>query len=164
MAVSAAVKDGRLVKSVTRDQYGNPKIADPELADQEWAANTDSAKIPHTVIEARAAAAAMVESGDDDEEQPSALDAELTVTSAAARSKHWEANLRELKYKQAAKELVNAKEYEGQLADVFSHCRTRLLAIPSRCKQALPHLSNADVVVVEDLVREALEELAAGDL
>lgn len=35
-AVSKAVASGRLVKSVVRDHRGQPKIADPELADREW--------------------------------------------------------------------------------------------------------------------------------
>lgn len=35
-AVSKAIKAGRLAKSVVRDHRGQPKIADPELADREW--------------------------------------------------------------------------------------------------------------------------------
>jgi phage terminase Nu1 subunit (DNA packaging protein) len=31
---------------------------------------------------------------------------------------------------------------------------------PSRVKQRLPHLSNADLLVLDVLIREALEELA----
>lgn len=43
-AVSQAIKAGRLTKSVTRDSAGKPKIGNAELADKEWAANTDQSK------------------------------------------------------------------------------------------------------------------------
>lgn len=39
-AVQAAIDSGRLCESVTRDAHGVRKIADVELADREWAANT----------------------------------------------------------------------------------------------------------------------------
>jgi hypothetical protein len=37
-AVWKAVKSGRLRASVARDERGQPKIADPALADREWTA------------------------------------------------------------------------------------------------------------------------------
>jgi len=40
--------------------------------------------------------------------------------------------------------------------------RTHLLGLPTRAKQRLPHLSNADLGVLDGLVRESLEELADG--
>jgi hypothetical protein len=43
-AVTKAIKTGRIAKSIVRDARGNPKIADPALADKEWAANTDQSK------------------------------------------------------------------------------------------------------------------------
>lgn len=44
VAVLKAIQSGRLVKSITHDAAGKPKIGDPDLADSEWAANTDQAK------------------------------------------------------------------------------------------------------------------------
>jgi phage terminase Nu1 subunit (DNA packaging protein) len=46
-----------------------------------------------------------------------------------------------------------------RLVSVFTACKTRLLAIPSRARQALPHLVAADLGVLEALIREALEDL-----
>jgi phage terminase Nu1 subunit (DNA packaging protein) len=40
--------------------------------------------------------------------------------------------------------------------------RTRLLGVPSAAKQRIPHLEIEEVEVLTLLVREALEELAAG--
>lgn len=39
-AVQTAIDAGRLRESVTRDEHGTRKIADVELADREWRANT----------------------------------------------------------------------------------------------------------------------------
>lgn len=156
MAVSLAIKSGRLVKCIVRDQHGRPKISDPVLADREWDANTDLTKAPAFVKDAAAARAAPVDAPDgDDPDGPSDLAA------ATERLKSAQADLAELKRDTERGTLVLASEVKRKLDEVFSACKTRLLAIPSRARQALPHMPNADVVVIEDLVREALEDLAS---
>lgn len=70
------------------------------------------------------------------------------------------ADLRELELRQKSGELVEAKGIETRLVDVFTKCRTKLLGIPSRARQALPHLTVADIGTIEELIREALEDLA----
>lgn len=85
-----------------------------------------------------------------------------TMVEAAVAAKFWDARLKELKYREAAGELVKASEVKAKLADVFSVCRTRLLAIPSRARQVLPHLTLSDLATIEGLVREALEDLSEG--
>ena len=50
-------------------------------------------------------------------------------------------------------------EGRAALVDQVVTCRTRLLGIPSKAKQQLPHLSLSDLEVLEALVREALEGL-----
>lgn len=151
MAVSGAIKEGRLRLSVVRDAFGQPKIADPDLADREWAAHTDYTDSPQLAAPAVAVAPAP-DVGD--------VPPGETVATAAARAKHWEAKHRELKYREAAKELIPKREVVAAVVADYTACKTRLLAIPSRARQALPHLSHADMVVIEDLVREALEHLA----
>lgn len=164
MAVSVAIKNGRLVKSVVRDAVGNPKIADPDLADQEWAANTDAtmrskaaggdpAELVDHVL---GVPPAPVEHSVDDSDGPATP---INLADAAARAKHWDAELKELKFKEAARELIPARDVESRLVDVFSACKVKLLEIPSRAKQALPHLSVSDLQVIEALLREGLEAL-----
>lgn len=150
MAVSRAIKRGRLNKSVIGNGDGTYTI-DVDLADREWAENTDLTRAP---FEQR-------DQAPPPPQVASPEPVESTVT-AAARSKHWEAKHRELKFKEAARELVPAAEMKEALTKVFANCRTRLLALPTRARQALPHLSLADVAAFEALVREALEDLAEG--
>ena len=145
MTVSTAVKNGRLVKSVQRNARGWPEIVDVELADLEWEQNRDMTTAPQRV--ARHAS-------------PD-LDAD-TLAQSAERQKHWQASLAELKYREAAGELVLARDVESRLVEVFGSCKSKLLGVPSRARQQLPHLSDSDVLVLTALVREALEGLADG--
>jgi hypothetical protein len=46
MAVSLAVKNGRLVKCIARDKFGRPSITDADLADQEWLGNSNYTNAP----------------------------------------------------------------------------------------------------------------------
>lgn len=163
MAVSKAVKKGRLSKSVIRDEQGRPWVVDPELADREWVGATDMSKAPAYMREReepsrggrprKGAPPLEVAAGG---EGPS-------LAEATAAKNHWQAELARLKYQREAGELVAAAEVRGRLEKVFRACVTKLLAVPSRAKQALPHLSPADLAELERLQREALEELASGD-
>lgn len=163
MAVSKAVKKGRMSKSVIRDERGRPWVVDVELADREWAGATDLSKAPAYMRERkepsrggrpRKSAAVMREvvAGDDG---PS-------LAEATAAKNHWQAELARLKFQREAGELVQAAEVRGRIEKVFRACVTKLLAVPSRAKQALPHLSPSDLAEIERLQREALEELASG--
>lgn len=176
MAVSRAVKLGRLVESVVRDARGVPSIRDPDLADREWAANMDytraparSAVAPLQVGPAPAggAGAAPPPPPAPAEEDPPDAPPEggwaESLATAAARQKHWAAQLAELKYREAAKELIPAKDVERRLVDVLTSAKLQLLAIPSRARQALPHLTTGDLEVLEGILREALVDLRPGN-
>jgi hypothetical protein len=170
VAVSRAVKSGRLRASVTRDHRGQPKIADVALADQEWTENTDHGRAPAFVKERGLAVQTSAPSDNQPlepppaptEEAPAAGDTarELSLSEASAEEKRWRAKLAELTYQQRAGELVPAKDVADRLTNIFTVCRTKLLAIPSKAKAAIPALTHADVAVLDDLVRQALEELA----
>lgn len=169
-AVSRAIESGRLRASVTR-HTGVPKIADPELADREWAANTDLSRAPDSV-KAKAAAAPAAshlepqphggalkrnEALDPDED---AEDDEPTLADWSKEEKQWRAKTAELKYRERAGELVDAASVKAGFIDRITTARTRLLGIPSKAKQQLPHLTIADLEAIDGIVREALEALA----
>lgn len=148
MSVSRAVKRGRLPKSAIIGPDGTCMgIRDPGLADQELAANSDYTRAP---AEAARRAGALA-GGDDDG---------TTLSKASARQKLAQAQLAETKLAQIKAELVPAAEVKGELERVFRTCRTKLLGIPSRAVEALG-LTPAQVGRLEELIREALEDLAA---
>jgi phage terminase Nu1 subunit (DNA packaging protein) len=143
-AVSKAITDGRLVKSVVRDERGAPKISDAELADQEWAANT---RIPPVAP---------------DEAQTAALLASRTTREAAeARRASAQAELAEIELEEKRGQLIDRDEARGDVIKAFSLVKTKLLAIPSQVGQELPELADQVVPLVEKLIREALDELVA---
>ncbi len=145
---------------------------DPDRADREWAANTDLSKAPASVVAAGSA-------GDTppDNRQPvlsgvaPSLSGEvpephegLSLSAANAIKAVWQAKTAKLEYLKAAGEVVPAAGVRAELESVFRACRTKLLGIPNRARAAMPGLSLADVAKLEDLIREALEDLAAGEV
>jgi phage terminase Nu1 subunit (DNA packaging protein) len=85
---------------------------------------------------------------------------DATLASARVRKELALAGLRETELRQRCGELIEASKVTAALENTFRTCRTKLLGIPARAKQVLPHLTVGDIVELEGLVREALEELA----
>lgn len=156
-AVSQAVKSGRLRACVVRDHRDQPKISDVEVAKREWAARTDLSRAPGYVRERAERRAGGIERrpGLEGVDVPD----ELSLSEESAREKHWKARIAELDFRERAGELVDATEMEAHIADAFTKVRTRLLGVPTRAKQQLPHLAAGDIAVLDRLLREALEAL-----
>lgn len=181
-AVRKAIATRRLVKSITNDEP--PQIADAQLADREWAANTDLTRA-HDDVKERAAAAPVsndtplhvITGGREtergrvirmDEPQPHGgslkreqLEPDVSIAAASAAEKHWRSKKAELDYKRAAGELVDAKEMTAAITQLIVTSRTKLLGLPTKAKSRLPHLTLDDLNVLDEIVRESLEELAS---
>ena len=78
-----------------------------------------------------------------------------------ARTEHLKAELLELERKQKEDSLVPMKEVQQKWTEVITTARTKLLGISSKAKQRLPDLDTNAVSCIDDIVREALEELSA---
>lgn len=132
-AVQKAIEAGRLERSIGHDAHGKPQIIDVALADQEW--NTNGGRHP----------------------QSGGL-----TTIARERQKLIQAQRRKvnLHIRERLRDLVPRRAIEIRFATRVVTARTKLLGIPSRAKQRIPHLTTADLAVLDELVREALEELA----
>lgn len=169
VAVSKAVARGRLSASVVRDERGQPKIADPELADREWAANTRSRTdfgdgdppiaaplaAPGDATPPRARA--QLPDGVPDYNTSRARRA-----AAGARLETARADIAELDLAERLGRLVPADDARSAVIARYSLVKTRLLGVPSRFAQRMPELAATVEPVVDELIREALEELAAG--
>lgn len=79
-----------------------------------------------------------------------------------ARSEFEKANILEMERRQKEGELIERTTWERAYVETVSRVKTKLLGVPSRVKQRVPHLDPEDVAVIDDLLREALEELADG--
>jgi len=77
-----------------------------------------------------------------------------------AKTEYERANLLELERRQKEGLLVERKTVESTWSVLVTNAKTKLLAVPSRAKQRIPHLTLEEVEILNDLVRESLEDLA----
>jgi len=78
-----------------------------------------------------------------------------------ARTEHLKAELLELERKQKESLLVPAAEIEAKWVEIVTQARTKMLGIPTKAKQRIPDLDTDAMGVLEDIVRETLEDLSA---
>ena len=81
-----------------------------------------------------------------------------------ARSEYEKANLLELDRKTKEGLLLSREDVELAWNSAVNITRTRLLGVPSTAKQRIPHLEVEEVELLTTLIREALDELAAGEV
>jgi hypothetical protein len=85
-------------------------------------------------------------------------------TISRARSEFEKANLLELQRKTQEGLLLRREDVEQAWSQAVNITRTRLLGVPSTAKQRIPHLEIEEVELLTLLIREALDELAAGEV
>ena len=78
-----------------------------------------------------------------------------------ARTEHLKAELLELERKQKQALLVPAADIELKWVEIVTQARTKMLGIPTKAKQRIPDLDADAMTVLEDIVRETLEDLSA---
>lgn len=101
-----------------------------------------------------------------DGDQPPNLNTEELPDYAVSRSRaeYEKANLLELERKTREGLLLRREDAEQAWGSAVNITRNRLLGVPSAAKQRIPHLELEEVELLTTLIRDALEELAAGDL
>ena len=85
-------------------------------------------------------------------------------TISRARSEYEKANLLELQRKTQERELLRRDDVTQAWNQAVNLTRTKLLGVPSTVKARIPHLEVEEIEVITGLIREALEELAGGEV
>jgi len=99
------------------------------------------------------------------EPAPEADSVELPAyNESRARSEYEKANLLELQRKTQEGLLLRREDAVQAWNQAVNITRTRLLGVPSTAKQRIPHLEIEEVELLTGLIREALDELAAGEV
>jgi phage terminase Nu1 subunit (DNA packaging protein) len=139
-AVEQAIQDGRLsTRAAAKEPGGRRWRIDVALSDKEWAALT----------------------GEQGPGGAADIDRDAVVE-ARVRRQLAQAEIAELDLAERRGELVSARDVETRIRDVFAHCRNRLLGVPSRARQRDPAITVGQIRLIEELIREALEELSGG--
>jgi hypothetical protein len=166
-SVRRAIKRERLKACLCRDARGNVKIADPDLADREWARNTDLSKAPGYVKQrsvdgsvtgpVTASVTAVGDAG------------EPSLAESSRSEKQWKARSAELDYRKKAGELIELAtvqardaQLEALWGEIVVTFRTKMLGLPSKLRQrcAKDDVTDPALRVLNVLIEEALEELA----
>ena len=152
-AVSKAVKTGRL--STVTDEKGNRKI-DPVVADREWFSNRDESYIRNTPMTNEELAPPAAPEEPDKPKGPNYAQHRAIREAFAAR-------LAKLEYEEKTGRLVDGEEIRKLWVTVASIVRTKVLGIPSKIRQQIPETTGEQYVIIEKIVREALEDLARNE-
>lgn len=80
-----------------------------------------------------------------------------------ARSEFEKANLLELERRQKEGLLLERKLVDATWAKLVTTAKTKILGVPSRVRQRIPHLSLEEIDIISGIIREALQEIAEGE-
>lgn len=152
-AVSKAVRVGRLSKSVVFDANNKPRLM-PDLADQEWAANTDKAQ-------QRVPAVPPPRPEPQPEPEPSQEPRTATFQQARTLREAYMARLARLEFEEKSKQVVRVEAVKNEAFKVARTVRDNLLNIPDRIAAELANETNQFKVHqrLTHEIRRALEDM-----
>ena len=142
-AVYMAIKQGRL--TAIKDNQGKVVINSDTMLD-EWSRKSQpklTKKIEHKSYKTSQSETDYPEYGE-----------------SKARTEHLKAELLELERKEKEKSLVAVDEVNIAWQKIITNTRNKMLGVASKAQQRLPDLDNSAVSCIDDIVREALEELS----
>ena len=142
-AVYMAIKQGRL--TAIKDNQGKVVINSDTMLN-EWSKKSEpklTRKIEHKTYKA----------SQSETDYPECVESK-------ARTEHLKAELLELERKEKEKSLVAVDEVNNTWQKIITNTRNKMLGVASKAQQRLPDLDNSAVDCIDDIVREALEELS----
>lgn len=150
-AVSFAVQEGRI--KVVLDSRGR-RLIDSDQADKDWDANTNYATHPDKLTTKEKREIGAAQAPDTDRKGPP------SITESKAIKEAYLARTAKLEYERLAGKTVNIEEANKEWLRVAVAVKTKMLGVPSKLKGKLEHLSLDDIATIEDVIREALSDLA----
>ena len=161
-AVYAAIKAGRL--STTESKDGRVMVNSETMRD-EWAKNTQrrigvGPKPPSSPAKPLRSREERLSGGASTPRISETDEAIPDYDESRARTEHLKAELLELDRKQKQGLLVPAADIEAKWVEIVTLARTKILGIPTKAKQRIPDLDTDAISLLEDIVRETLEDLS----
>lgn len=158
-SVSRAVAEGKLAGAIVTVD-GKPMIRCARVADDLWQRNTRPLPNRPPELPPQRPPVVVVAVGDEGEDPADYFRSRALREAALARKEAAAATTAELELAKLQGDLVDANEVRATIVEAFTRCKTHLLGVPSKFRQACPHIAPADLRRLTVLVREALEQLA----
>jgi hypothetical protein len=159
-AVRYAIREGKLQKSITRD--GNRILIDADLADKEWSTRFDPTS-PDDTPNSRGSsspAGKKKKKSEWDPEDPYDTSMLVPINVSRMRIAAHEAELARIKVEKEMGKLIPLEEIDKQWVKLATTTKTKVLGIPSKARQRIPELTDAQYAILESISREALEEIS----
>lgn len=176
-AVRKAIATGKIPRECVgektlRSGKKQPLILHPDRAADHWGRNRDPNQVRDKATLSRAAQQAWSrrrgEEPDDEDDAPPPPSAGLRagsslpdINESKRREAAAKAQMAVLDLKERQGELVNAHQLKAKLVQMITSSKTRLLAVPTKAKARIHTLTMEDIETLEELIVEALEELAS---
>lgn len=156
-----------------------PVIINPEKARRCWGQNVDPNQVrdKRVMSETRAAAHAKARGetpkprtqvpahhhgGEHGDEQLADGEVVPSITTSKAITEHFKAKTARLEYEEKAKTLVDGERIRLRVVEMIKSAQSKLRGVPSKAKSSIPTLTVRDIEIFEDLIDEAMEDLARG--
>ena len=174
--VRKAIKTGRIppaaLGTVTLSTgKTRPAIIDVDLARQSLGANTDERKQrdQRVLSENRARVARGQDPKPPRAPADDAGDSQLragqglpTIVESNQKIAAAKAQMALLELNEKKGRLVDAEKFLSRYTPMIAASRTKIMGVPTKAKQRIPHLTAADVEALEEMIAEALTEIADG--
>lgn len=159
-----ALSSGRMV----------PVITNPEKARQAWGQNTDPTWVrDQAKLSAGRARAHAQAKGREPAPEPETRDDEggaaltagkgiPTIAQSNAITAAYKARITKLEYEEKSHKLVNAEQIKLRMVAMIKAAQSKLRGVPTKAKSSIPTLTVRDIEVLENLIDDALQELAQG--
>lgn len=151
-----------------------PCIANPDAAEAALNELTnplqqrDRAKISRSMEKAHARRRGEAVPDDDGDDEPAgtgtAQDASgiPSIAKSNAIKAAYQARLAKLEYEERSGKLVSSDAVKVKVVNMVKAAQTKLRGVPTKAKTRIPTLTVSDIEILEDLIDEALQELADG--
>lgn len=150
-AVTYAVQNGRIKPHVDEK---HDRFLLMEEADVQWEQNTDKDRgVPAQKKAKEQDIEASVPSPGDKKNIPPLYESKAIKEAFFARAA-------KLRYETDAGKLIPANEVAMRWAQIVSIARTKILGVPSKYRQRMPEMTNESYLLLEEIIRETLEDLA----
>lgn len=182
-AVRKAIADGKIPADCVGEKVlstGKVRktITNPKRAAEHWGKNRDPNQVrDKAVLSAgakrgwegrRGKAAQDPDDGAPDGPSPGAMGGAKggstlpEITESRKITEAYKARTARLDFEERAGRLVNADQVKVGFINQVTAAKTQLMGVPTKAKARIPTLTVRDIEVLEDMIAEALEEIAGG--